>query len=98
MELKPLSYNGEVKSLSARDWRMLKLTVKSWRFLPPEGQVEQTEQADGQQQTLPVSQEVGYQRQQHVASGEAQADAQRREDHPDLAGQDLSTLFLSEVR
>lgn len=64
------------------------------KVLPPEGQVEQAEQADGQQQRLPVSQEVGYERQQHVASREAQADAQRREDHSDVVSQDLSTFFF----
>lgn len=60
--------------------------------LPPEGEVEQVEQRDGQHQRLPVPQEEGQERQQHVAQGETDAEGQSREQDPNSARQDLSTL------
>lgn len=60
--------------------------------LPPEGEVEQVEQGDGQHERLPVPQEEGQERHQHVAQGEAHADCQGWEKDPDSARQYLSTL------
>lgn len=49
----------------------------------------QAGQGGRQQQRLPVPQEVSEQRQHHEAEGESQTHAERGEEDPDTAGQDL---------
>lgn len=56
---------------------------------PPEGDVEQAGQGGRQQQRPPVPQEVSEQRQHHEAEGKSQTHAERGEEDPDTAGQDL---------